>query len=89
MWSTDADNAKMMLDIPLPTKYVIIDQLALKLVDICLDKTLQILCKSLVYTYALQELGKLTAQKSQKMACKILYVQLQNSISRSVFNESQ
>ena len=45
---TDADDAKMLLDIPFPRNYVIIDQLALNIVDICLRKTLQMLCKSLL-----------------------------------------
>ena len=47
-WSTDADDAKMLLDIPLSMNYVIIDQLVLNLVEICLDNTLQIICKSLL-----------------------------------------
>ena len=48
VWLTDSDDAKMLLDIPFPMKYVIIDQSALNLVDICLDNKLQILCKSLL-----------------------------------------
>ena len=39
---------KMLLAIPFPMCYVIIDQLALNQVDICLDNTLQILCNSLL-----------------------------------------
>ena len=45
--------ANMLLEIPFPMNDVIIDQLALNLVDICLDTTLQILCKSF---YLLQKL---------------------------------
>ena len=54
---------------------VINDQLALNLVGICLDNTLQILCKSLLC---------FANQKLHNVACKILYVQLQNEVSRSV-----
>ena len=49
IWSTDTDDAKMLLEILFTTNYVIIDQLALNFVDICFDNTLQILCKSLLY----------------------------------------
>ena len=48
VWSNDGDEAKMLLDISFPINHVILDQLALKLVDICLDNTLQMLCKSLL-----------------------------------------
>ena len=48
VWSTDADDAKMILDILFPMNYVTIDQLALNLVDICLNSTLQMLCKLLL-----------------------------------------
>ena len=58
VWSTDVDDAKMFLDIPFRMNYVLINQLALNLVDTCVDITLQILC------IALQKLGRLTAQKS-------------------------
>ena len=49
VWSTDADDAKILVDIPLPIpmNYVIIDQLSLNVGDIYLDTTLQI-CKSLL-----------------------------------------
>ena len=46
VWSTDEDDAKMLLDIPFQMNYVIIDQLALNLVDICFDNTLLISCES-------------------------------------------
>ena len=49
VWSIDADDAKMLLDIPIPMIYVIIDQLALNLVDACLENKLQILLKSLLF----------------------------------------
>ena len=42
-WSSDVYDAIMLLAIPFPMNCVIIDQLALNLVDICLDYTLQIL----------------------------------------------
>ena len=45
VWLTDADDAKMLLDIPFPMNYVIINQLALNLIDTCLDNMLQILSK--------------------------------------------
>ena len=48
VWSSDVDDAKMLLDIPFPMSQVITDQLAFNLVDICLDNTLQILCNSLL-----------------------------------------
>ena len=48
VWSTDANDAKTPQDIPFPMSYVIIDQLASNSVDICLDNTLQRLCKSLL-----------------------------------------
>ena len=38
--STDADDAKMLLEILFPMSYVIIDQLALNLVDIWFNNTL-------------------------------------------------
>ena len=44
VWSTDADDAKMLLDIPFPMSQVITDQLAFNSVNICLDNMLQILC---------------------------------------------
>ena len=42
--ATSSDDAKMLLNIPFPMNHVIIDPLALNLVDICLDNTL-ISCK--------------------------------------------
>ena len=47
-WSTDEEDATMLLDIPSPIDNVINVHLNLKLVDICFDNTLQILCKSLL-----------------------------------------
>ena len=43
-WSADANNAKMLLDIPSTINNVLNDQLALNLGDICYDNTLQIKC---------------------------------------------
>ena len=37
VWSTDADDARMLLDIPFPMNQVITDQLGFNLVDICID----------------------------------------------------
>ena len=65
VWSTDAGDAKVLLDISFPMNYVIIDQLAWNLVDICLDNMLQILCK---LCYALQKLGRLTTQNMPKFS---------------------
>ena len=45
-WSTDQENARMLLDIPSPMNNVINDQLTLKLFDIYFDNTL--LSKSLL-----------------------------------------
>ena len=47
-WSTDAEDAKMLPDIPSLMNNIINDQLAFNLVDILLDNTLQIL-KSLLF----------------------------------------
>ena len=60
VWTTDADNAKELVDVRFLMICAIIDQLALNLVDICFDNTLQILC---ILYYALQ---KLSTQKSPK-----------------------
>ena len=46
--SVNAGDARMLLEIPFSTNYVIVDQLALNLVDICPDNTPQISCKSLL-----------------------------------------
>ena len=64
--STDSDDAKMLLalDIPFPMNYVIIGQLALNLVDICLDNKLQILCKSLL---CFAKIWKIDWSKSAKI----------------------
>ena len=60
VWSTGADDAKMLLDIPFPINHVINNQLAFNLVDICLDSMLQIL-------FNLLKLGRLmTPQKLPK-----------------------
>ena len=56
----DADDAKMLLDIPFLTKYVTIDKLALNLADICLDNNLPISCKSLL---CFAKIGKVLGQK--------------------------
>ena len=64
VWSTDLDDAKMLLDILFPMKYVIIDHLALSSVDICLNNTLQILCKSLLYFV---KIGKIDHSKIAKI----------------------
>ena len=37
--ATSSDDAKMLLNIPFPMNHVIIDLLALNLVDICLDNS--------------------------------------------------
>ena len=39
--ATSSDDAKMLLNIPFPMNHVIIDPLALNLIDICLDNTLK------------------------------------------------
>ena len=45
-WSTDARDAKMLLDIPFPMNKVINDQLVFNLVDICPDNMLSLSYKS-------------------------------------------
>ena len=47
-WSIDAEDAKILLDIRSLTNNVTNGQLALNLVDICFDNTLQILRKLLL-----------------------------------------
>ena len=37
VWSTEAEDANMLINFPYPIKNVINDQLALNLFDICLD----------------------------------------------------
>ena len=63
VWSNDADDAKMLLDIPFPLNYVIIVQLSLNLVDVCHDKRYRYYLNR---CYALQTLGRLTTQKPPK-----------------------
>ena len=48
VWSTDAEDVIMLLDIQSPENSVLNDQLALNLVDTCLDNTPQILYKSVL-----------------------------------------
>ena len=48
VFSTDTDDAEMLLDIPFPMNQVITDQLAFNVVDICLANMLQILCNLLL-----------------------------------------
>ena len=67
-------------DIPSSMNTIIINQLALNLVDIFLDSTPQMLCKSLL---CLAQIRKIDYSEMPKFG-KILNVQLQNSISRSV-----
>ena len=63
VWSTDADDVKMLLDIPFPMNDVIIDQLALNLVDTFLKNTLQTLCNS---SLCFEKIEKLTGLKLPK-----------------------
>ena len=78
VWSTHADDAKMLLlDIPFTMNHVIIEQLALNLVDICLNNMLQIYIMEIVTMFC-KNLERLTTPKLQNMAGKIVYVQLQN-----------
>ena len=63
VWSTDADDAKMLLDIPPPMNYVIIGKLALNSVNIRFYNKLKALCKSLL---CFAKLGRLTTQKWPK-----------------------
>ena len=79
-WFTNAKDAKMLLDIPSPINNVLNDQLALNLVNNCLDETLQILCMPCFAK--IPKIGYTTI-------AKILNVQLQNSTSHPVFNEFQ
>ena len=48
LYTTHLEGTKMKCDIPSTMNNVINDQFALNLVDICLDNTLQILCKLLL-----------------------------------------
>ena len=47
-WSTDDEDARILLEIPSPIINATNDQLTLKLVDISFDNTPQISCKSLL-----------------------------------------
>ena len=47
----------MLLDILFPINYAIIDQLALNLVYLCIDNTLKILCKSLLYFVKIRKIN--------------------------------
>ena len=69
-WSTDTEDVKMLLDIPSPMN-VMNDQLALNLVDICLDNTIHILRKSLLCFAKI---------------LRILNFQLQNSMYLALFS---
>ena len=64
VWSNDADDVKMLLDIPFPMNYVIIDQLALNLVDIVLNNTLKTSCKSLL---CFEMIEKIDCSKTAKI----------------------
>ena len=64
MQSTDPDDAKLLLDISFSTNHVIIDKLALNLVNICLDNMLQITCKSFV---CFANIGKIDRSKIVKI----------------------
>ena len=63
VWSIDADDDKMLLNIPFPTNSVVTDQLALNLVEIYLDNTLMILCESFLY---FAKIGKIDYSKITK-----------------------
>ena len=64
VWLTDAENAKMLRDIPFPMIGVINDHLALNSFGIFLDGTPQILCKSLL---CFAEIGKIDDSKIAKI----------------------
>ena len=81
IWSTDADNDKMLLNIYFPMNSVIIDKLALNLVDIYLDKMLVILCKSLlcfakIWQIDYSKITKIWFLKFCKFKSKIKYISL-------------
>ena len=86
-WSTDAEDAGMLVEVTSSMNNVIRYQFALSLVDTFLDKMPQIFDKSLLYFV---KFGKLTAQKSPKFGfvkfwiftCKI--VQIIHSVLRSL-----
>ena len=42
VWSTNADDAEMLVDIHFPMNLLIIEKSTLNLIDICVDNTLQI-----------------------------------------------
>ena len=64
VWSIDADDVKMLMDIPFVMNYVKIDQPALNLVNIFLNNTLQILCKSLLF---FEKIEKIDRSKTAKI----------------------
>ena len=78
VWSTGADDAKILLDIHFLMIQVITDQLAFSLVDICLGNILRYY---VIRYYALQKLRRLTTTKKlPSLACKMLYVQVKNGM---------
>ena len=64
LWS---DHDKTLSNFPFPVNSVIIDQLALTLVDIYLDYMLEI-----NHCYALEKMRRLTAQESPKL-CNFIF----------------
>ena len=62
--SSETEDAKVLLDIPSPMSNVMNVKSAFKLVDICLDNTLEILCKSMFFSFL--NIGRLTNQNFQK-----------------------
>ena len=61
--ATAPDDAKMLLDIPFPMNHVIIDQLALNLINIYLDNTVKKDIMQIVW-------GRLSFQKFPKFGSK-------------------
>ena len=63
-WSTNAKDAKMLLDTRFPMNSVKNDRLALNLVGVCLDSRLQTLSKSFPY---FAKIGKIDCSKIAKI----------------------
>ena len=77
----DTEDAKIQMTVHFLINIAINNHFDLNFGDICLAGTLQISGKSL---NILQRFQKLMSQNGQNLACKILIVQLRNSIRISI-----
>ena len=83
-WSTDEKDARVLLDILSLMNNVINDQLALNLVDICLDNTLHMLRKSLLCFSNMWKIDFLTVRESWERVKKYAICLIQNAFDSTV-----